>query len=70
MDELNYAVARLAGVYGINYSNPSLLRKDNGLGFDYGNFVIDRLSKGLVAPIWTGPKVNDIAHPTLGFGRG
>ena len=65
MDGLNYAVARLAGVYGINYSNPSLLRKDNGLGFDYGNFVIDRLSKGLVAPIWTGPKVNDIAHPTL-----
>ena len=65
MDDLNYAVGRLAGVYGLNYSNPSLLRKDNGLGFDYGNFVIDRLSQGLVAPIWTGPKVNDIAHPTL-----
>lgn len=65
MDGLNYGVGRLAGVYGLNYSNPSLLRNDNGLGFDYGNFVIERLSAGLVAPIWMGPKVNDIAHPTL-----
>jgi dTDP-4-dehydrorhamnose reductase len=65
MDKLNYGIGRLAGVYGLNYSNPSLLRKENGLGFDYGNYVIDRLSRGLVAPIWVGPKVNDIAHPTL-----
>lgn len=62
---LSYGIARLAGIYGLNYSNPSLLRKDNGLGFDFPNFVIDRLSNGLVAPIWTGPKVNDVAHPTL-----
>jgi dTDP-4-dehydrorhamnose reductase len=65
MDGLNYGVARLAGIYGLNYSNPSLLRKDNGLGFDFSNFVIDRLAKGLVAPVWVGPKVNDIAHATL-----
>ena len=65
MSDLNYAVARLAGVYGINYSNPSLLRKDNGVGFDMGNYVLDRLSQNLVATIWTGPKVNDVANPTL-----
>jgi dTDP-4-dehydrorhamnose reductase len=65
MDGLNYGVGRLAGVYGLNYSNPSLLRKDNGLGFDFGNFVIDHISKGLVAPVWMGPKVNDVANPTL-----
>lgn len=62
---LSYGIGRLAGVYGINYSNPSLLRKDNGLGFDYINYVIDQLSKGQVAEIWTGPKVNEVAHGTL-----
>jgi dTDP-4-dehydrorhamnose reductase len=65
MDGLNYAIARLAGVYGLNYANPSLLRKDNGLGFTVGNFVTDRVSQGLIAPIWMGPKANDVAHPTL-----
>jgi len=62
---LSYGIGRLAGVYGLNYSNPSLLRKDNGMGFDFGNYVIDQLSKGLVAEVWTSPKVNEIAHPTL-----
>lgn len=65
MSDLNYAVGRLAGVYGINYSNPSLLRKDNAIGFDLGNFIIDRLTQGFVAPIWIGPKVNDAANTTL-----
>lgn len=65
MDGLNFGVGRLAGVYGINYALPSLLRKDQGLGFDLGNFVIDQLSQGKVAGIWMGPNVNDIAHPTL-----
>lgn len=62
---LSYGIGRLAGVYGLNYSNPSLLRKENGLGFDLGNYVIDQLSRGLIAEIWTGPKVNEVAHPTL-----
>ena len=65
LDGLNYGVGRLAGVYGLNYAAPSLLRKDNGLGFDFANFVIHRLAQGLPAPVWTGPKVNDEAHPTL-----
>lgn len=65
MDGLNFGVGRLAGVYGLNYSAPSLLRKDNGLGFDFANFVIHRLAQGLPAPVWTGPKVNDEANPTL-----
>lgn len=65
MDSLNFGVGRLAGVYGLNYAAPSLLRKDNGMGFDFTNFVIHRLAEGRPAPVWTGPKVNDEAHPTL-----
>ena len=44
---------------------PSILRKEQGVGFDLGNYVIDRLSQGLIAEIWAGPKTNDVAHPTL-----
>jgi len=62
---LSYGIGRLAGVYGLNYSNPSLLRKKNDVGFDLGNYVVDQLSQGLIAEIWTGPKVNEVAHPTL-----
>lgn len=62
---LSYGIGRLAGVYGINYSTPSLLRKQNDVGFDLGNYVVDQLSQGLIAEIWTGPKVNEVAHPTL-----
>ncbi len=62
---LSYGIGRLAGIYGLNYSNPALLRKENGLGFDLGNYVVDQLSRGLIAEIWTGPKVNEVAHPTL-----
>ncbi len=62
---LNYGVGRLAGIYGLNYAAPSLARKDNGLGFDFSVYVIYRLAAGLPAEVWTGPKVNDIAHPTL-----
>lgn len=65
MDSLNYAVGRLAGIYGLNYAAPSLARKDNGLGFDFSVYVIYRLAARLPATVWTGPKVNDIAHPTL-----
>ena len=65
MDDLNYGVGRLAGIYGLNYVAPSLARKDNGLGFDFSVHVIYRLAQRLPATVWTGPKVNDIAHPTL-----
>ncbi|MCY4019171.1 MAG: sugar nucleotide-binding protein [Chloroflexi bacterium] len=65
MDGLNYAVGRLAGVYGLNYAAPSLSRTDNGLGFDFSVYVIYRLAAGQPATVWTGPKVNDVAHPTL-----
>ncbi|MCY3834139.1 MAG: sugar nucleotide-binding protein [Chloroflexi bacterium] len=65
MDGLNCGVGRLAGVYGLNYAAPSLARKENGLGFDFSIYVIDRLTAGLTADVWTGPKVNDVAHPTL-----
>lgn len=65
MDGLNFGVGRLAGIYGLNYAAPSLLRKENGLGFDFSVYVIHRLAAGLPAAVWTGPKVNDEAHPTL-----
>ncbi len=65
MDGLNYGVGRLAGIYGLNHAAPSLLRKENGLGFDFSVYVIHRLTAGLPAMVWTGPKVNDEAHPTL-----
>ena len=65
LDGLDYAVGRLAGIYGLNYAAPSLARKDNGLGFDFSVYVIYRLAAGRPAEVWTGPKVNDIAHPTL-----
>ena len=65
LDDLNYGVARLAGVYGLNYAAPSLLRKENGLGFDFSVYVMHRLAQGLPAVVWTGPKVNEEAHPTL-----
>ncbi len=65
LDGLNYGVARLAGIYGFNYAAPSLLRKENGLGFDFSVYVMHRLAAGLPAEVWTGPKVNDMAHPTL-----
>ena len=65
MDGLNIGVGRLAGVYGLNYAAPSLLRMENGLGFDFSVYVMHRLTAGLPAEVWTGPKVNDQAHPTL-----
>ena len=65
MEGLNYGVGRLAGIYGMNYAAPSLARVDNGLGFDFSVHVIYRLAAGLPAEVWTGPKVNDVAHPTL-----
>ena len=65
MDGLNSGVGRLAGIYGLNYAAPSLLRKENGIGFDFSVYAIHRLTAGLPAVVWTGPKVNDEAHPTL-----
>jgi len=65
LDGLNYGVGRLAGIYGLNYAAPSLARVENGLGFDFSVYVIYRLAAGLPAEVWTGPKVNDVAHPTL-----
>lgn len=65
MDDLDYGVGRLAGVYGLNYAAPSLLRKDNGLGGDFVNFAVHQLQAGLAVPLWMGPKVNDVYNPTL-----
>ena len=62
---LRYGIGRMAGVYGLNYAIPHLLMKDNHLGFPITNYIIDRLSRGRIAEVWTGPKVNDMAHASL-----
>lgn len=66
MDGLNFAVGRLAGVYGLNYAIPSLTRWQQGVGFgDLPNYVVERLSSGRVAAVWVAESINDVAHPTL-----
>ena len=65
MDDLNYGVGRLAGVYGLNYAVPAMLRREQSLGFEMGVFVADQVTRGRVAEIWTGPNTNMQAHPTL-----
>ena len=65
MDDLNYGVGRLAGVYGLNYAVPALLRREQSLGFEMGVFVAEQVTRGRVAEIWTGPNTNMQAHPTL-----
>jgi dTDP-4-dehydrorhamnose reductase len=65
MSDLNYAVARIAGVYGENVAVRGLTRRDQGLGFELANYVIRRLRENKPAGIWMGPKANDVAHPTL-----
>ena len=65
MADLNYGIGRLAGVYGENIAVRDLTRRDQGLGFDMGNYVVKRLMAGQYADIWMGPNVNDVAHPTL-----
>ena len=62
---LSYGIGRMAGIYGLNYAIPHLLMKDNHLGFPITNYIIDRLLQGLIAEVWTGPKVNDVAHASL-----
>ena len=62
---LSYGIGRMAGIYGLNYAIPELLMKDNHMGFPITNYIIDRLSQSLIAEVWTGPKVNDMAHASL-----
>lgn len=65
MDDLNYGVGRLAGVYGLNCALPAMLRREQSLGFEMGVFVADQVTRGRMAEIWSGPNTNMQAHPTL-----
>jgi hypothetical protein len=65
MDGLNYAVGRLAGVYGLNYAIPGMTRWVQGLGFgDLPNYYVYRLNQKQVCGVWMTDCVNDTAHPT------
>lgn len=65
MDDLSYGVGRLAGVYGLNYALPAMLRREQSLGFEMGVYVAEQVTRGRVAEIWSGPNTNMQAHPTL-----
>lgn len=65
MDGLNFAVGRLAGVYGLNYAIPALTRWTQGVGFgDLVNDYVDHLRKEQPLRVWM-DHVNEAAHPTL-----
>jgi dTDP-4-dehydrorhamnose reductase len=66
LDGLNYAVARLAGVYGLNYAMPSMTRWEQGIGFgDIPNYYVRQFEKGDIVRVWSGSNLNESAHPTL-----
>jgi dTDP-4-dehydrorhamnose reductase len=65
MGGLNYAIARLAAVYGINYAIPSMTRWEQGVGYgDLPNYYVDRFTKKQPVEVWT-DGTNEEANPTL-----
>jgi dTDP-4-dehydrorhamnose reductase len=66
MDGLNYGVARLAGVYGLNYAIPNMTRWVQGVGFgDLPNYYANCLKQGQPIRVWQDDSINDMGHPTL-----
>ncbi len=61
----NSAIARTAGVYGPNWSDPQHRQVEAGVGFGWlPNFFIYRLSRGEPVVVWT-DHVNILASPSL-----
>ncbi|MEW5961155.1 MAG: NAD(P)-dependent oxidoreductase [Chloroflexota bacterium] len=61
----NYAIARTAGVYGLNWSDPDHEQKEEGIGFGWlPNYFVYRLSRGEPVAVWT-DHVNILATPSL-----
>lgn len=61
----NYAVARTAGVYGPNWSDPGYEQREAGTGFGWlPNYFVYRLSRGEPVAVWT-DHINIRATPSL-----
>lgn len=61
----NYAIARTAGVYGPNWSDPGYEQREAGVGFGWlPNYFVYRLSRGEPVTVWT-DYVNTQATPSL-----
>lgn len=61
----DYAVVRIAGVYGTNWSYPSHEQQEEGLGFGWlVNHYVYRMSRGEPVVVWT-DYVNVLANPSL-----
>ena len=61
----DYAIVRIAGVYGPNWSYPSHMQTEAGLGFGWlANYYVHRLSQGKPVAVWT-DYVNVLASPSL-----
>ncbi|UCH24409.1 MAG: sugar nucleotide-binding protein, partial [Trueperaceae bacterium] len=66
MDGLDYAVGRLAAVYGLNRAIPSATRWDQGIGLgDLPNYYVKQFHRGEPVEVWSTGAVNEAAHPTL-----
>ncbi len=66
MDDLDYAVGRLAAVYGLNRAIPSATRWDQGIGLgDLPNYYVKQFHRGEPVEVWSTGAVNEAAHPTL-----
>jgi dTDP-4-dehydrorhamnose reductase len=61
----DYAVVRIAGVYGPNWSDPTYQPAEPGVGFGWlANSFVYRLSRGEAVAVWT-DHVNLFANPSL-----
>jgi dTDP-4-dehydrorhamnose reductase len=61
----DYAIVRIAGVYGPNWCYPSYEQTEAGVGFGWlANYFIYRLSRGQPVVVWT-DRVNVLANPSL-----
>ncbi len=61
----DYAVVRIAGVYGPNWSYPSYEQKEEVVGFGWlANYYLYRLSRGEPVVAWT-DYVNVLGNPSL-----
>jgi dTDP-4-dehydrorhamnose reductase len=61
----NYAVARIAGVYGIHWSYPDHVQKEAGIGVGWlANYFVDRLCRNEPVAVWT-DHLNILSNPSL-----
>jgi dTDP-4-dehydrorhamnose reductase len=61
----DFAIVRIAGVYGVNWSFPFAEQKEAGVGFGWlANYYVRRMGQGEPVHVWT-DHVNVLANPSL-----